>query len=379
MVRSMVLLVLLVVLVPADPNVSAQASQGQAGQELPRSTLNISLDGIPQGAVQTPDGSSRVLTQVPTAPARPPIVLLVVHDDARAQALAARLAAAGVASVRADTSDPRGGFHTPDARYAPMSALTLAHWVVHFRNLSDKFPTVTMFTEGPLLHFGVIAARAGRVDGLITDGSAAGESADELKRMRAATAVVSPRSVEEDALAIADFARTVAAYGRRGGPAGRSAQARRSPRQVVLTKMGDVRIGVEWGSPQKRGREVWGSLVKWDAVWMPGADEATTLTTDGPITLSVPGMASLKVPAGDHTIYTLPRAGRFELIVSKDTGQFHTVHAAELELGRIVMQRRDRAEAMEGLTFAIEPKDSGAELKLIWDQREYSVQVTTNK
>ena len=43
------------------------------------------------------------------------------------------------------------------------------------------------------------------------------------------------------------------------------------------------------------------------------------------------------------------------------------------------MQRADRAEAMEGLTFEIEPKDSGAELKLIWDQREYSVQVTTNK
>ena len=376
MVRS---IVLLIPLLAGDPSVSAQSSQGQAGQELPRSTLNISLDGIPQGVIQTPDGLSRVLTQSPSAPARPPIVLLAVHDDVRAKALAARLAAAGVASVRADTSDPRDGFHAPDARYAPMSTLTLAHWVVHFRNLSDKFPTVTLFTEGPLLHFGVIAARAGRVDGLITDGSAAGESADELKRVRAATAVLSPRSLEDDALAIAEFARTVPAFGRRGGPPARSAQARRSPRQVVLTKIGDVRIGVEWGSPQKRGREVWGSLVKWDAVWMPGADEATTLTTNGPIVLSVPGMASLNVPAGDYTIYTLPRAGRFELIVSKDTGQFHTVHSPELELGRIVMQRADRAEVMEGLTFAIEPKDAGAAFKLIWDQREYFLQVTTNK
>jgi hypothetical protein len=245
---------------------------------------------------------------------------------------------------------------------------------------------------------GIVAARTARADGLIYPSALisrvpgtpppvyfaqAPDLADrfnaELKHVLMPTEVIAGRDFEADMITVTNFAKSVRAYGRRGGPAARSAQVRRSPRQVVLTKMGDVRIGIEWGSPQKRGREVWGSLVKWDAVWMPGADEATTLTTNGPITLSVPGMASLKVPAGDHTIYTLPRAGRFELIVSKDTGQFHTVHAPELELGRIVMQRADRAEAMEGLTFAIEPKDSGAELKLIWDQREYSVQVTTNK
>ena len=95
--------------------------------------------------------------------------------------------------------------------------------------------------------------------------------------------------------------------------------------------------------------------------------------------LSVPGMASLNVPAGDHTIYTMPRAGRFELIISKDNGQFHTVHAPDLELGRIVMQRADRAETMEGLTFAFEPKDSGAVFKLIWDNREYVVHMASQK
>ena len=334
-------------------------------------------------SLELPSGRAEAWLRVPAQPARPPVVLVLANGPEVESYIGLQLQRAGIASLRLDA--------TPSAGPAQIS-----HAIAYLRNRSEQFPTVTVIAPGRI--DGIIAARTARADGLVYVSALISRASSEavpvylpqapelterfnseLKYVLMAKLAIAGGDFDADMVKVADFAKSVRAYGRRGGSAERSAQARRSPRQVVLTNIGDVRVGIEWGSPQKRGREVWGNLVKWDAVWMPGADEATTLTTNGLVTLSAPGLASLNVPAGDHTIYTLPGAGRFELIISKDTGQFHTVHLADRDLGRLVMNRADRAEAMEGLTFALEPNDAGALFKLIWDQREYFVQVTTNK
>jgi hypothetical protein len=144
----------------------------------------------------------------------------------------------------------------------------------------------------------------------------------------------------------------------------------------VLSTIGQVRIGIEWGQPQKRGREIWGSLVRWNEVWMPGADEATTVTTNAPIQIG-----SLSVPAGDHTLYLFPGAERTLLIISNDVGQFHTVHDQARELGRVELTAAPRADSVEGLTFAIsaDPRGSAGVLTIAWDTREYSVPIATSE
>ncbi len=330
--------------------------------------------------IEAGDAKLDAWLRLPEQPARPPIVVVASGGPEVDSYIGRQLQQAGIASLRLDA---------PGAAGAPDFARAIAY----LRNRSDQFPTVTVFTPGRI--DAIVAARVARADGLAhvskllshrvddaapaylpEDLAAIARIDEELKFVLAARKTIAGTDFSADMAEVIAFAKSVRAFGRRGGPAARAPQPRRSPRHVVLANVGGVRVGVEWGSPQKRGREIWGSLVKWDAVWMPGADEATTLTTNGPIVLSASGLASLKVPAGDHTLYTLPGGGRFELIVSKDVGQFHTVHAPELELGRLVMQRTDRAETMEGLTFAIEPRDTGAVLKIIWDNREYFVQVT---
>jgi hypothetical protein len=101
---------------------------------------------------------------------------------------------------------------------------------------------------------------------------------------------------------------------------------------------------------------------------MPGADEATTLTTNGPIRIG-----SLAVPAGDHTLYLLPGQDRTLLIISNDVGQFHTVHDQGRELGRVELTAATRIVSLEGLTFWIDPQGAEAVLKIGWDAREFSV------
>ncbi len=67
------------------------------------------------------------------------------------------------------------------------------------------------------------------------------------------------------------------------------------------------RVMVTYGRPYTKNprsgevRKIWGGLVPYGKVWRTGADEATILITQKPITLG--GAA---VPAGAYTLWTLP-------------------------------------------------------------------------
>jgi len=298
-----------------------------------------------------PGTTATGILRIPTA-TRPPVVCLVTDGDAGA--LAAALASERIASLRITAT-------TADAA---------AEWISFLRN-DERFPLVTVFAEGPALAAGVIAGRAARADGIATRGDATPASA-ELSRVVAAVKVIAAADPANTARQIAAFARSTPALGRRGTSPARTI-GRRSLRHTAMAMIGDVRVAIEWGQPSMRGREIWGALVPWDRVWMPGADEATILTTDGPLTIG-----TIDVPAGDHSIYTLPAAERLELLISRDVGQFHTVHDAALIIGRADMSLNAKAEHTEGLTFGLQPAADGrgGTLSLSWDQREYTITMT---
>jgi len=149
---------------------------------------------------------------------------------------------------------------------------------------------------------------------------------------------------------------------------------RRSLRDVTMAEVDGVRLAVEYGRPSKRGRAIWGALVPFDRWWMPGADEASTLTTSAPLRLG-----NLLVPAGDYTIYTVPADNGFTLIVNRQTWQFHTVYDPGRDLGRVPMTRTMLAgEPVEQLTYAITPRaGGGGTFAVIWDDRQYGVELRT--
>jgi hypothetical protein len=304
--------------------------------------------------IETSRGRASGVLRTPPAAARPPIVLVATQNAAE---LSAALAGEGVASLRLD--DPQ------------TSEDTFARWIAFLRN-DERFPTVTVFGEGAGLAAAVVGARAARADGVVTRG-VTGDAAQEIARLVARTTALETGQAAGDPARIAAFARSVPALGRRGTTAARPAAARRSPRHVILSTIGTVRVGIEWGQPQKRGREIWGNLVPWYEITMPGADEATTMTTNGLLVIG-----SLEVPDGDHTFYVLPAPDRFQLIISNDVGQFHTVRDLSRELGRVDMSLASKSEPVEGLTFALESSGSAGTLKLSWDTREYSVAISTS-
>ena len=86
-------------------------------------------------------------------------------------------------------------------------------------------------------------------------------------------------------------------------------------------------ISVVYGRPVARGRVLFGdtALVKWDAIWHPGADSATRVTFSHDVKLE-----GRDVKAGEYTIWLIPRANKpWTFILSRAVHVFHIPYPGE--------------------------------------------------
>ena len=102
-----------------------------------------------------------------------------------------------------------------------------------------------------------------------------------------------------------------------------------SPHEVVEWNVQGAKITLTYGRPYLKARKVYGDVAPAGKVWRTGADAATTLTTDKMLMIG-----SLMIPAGTYTIYTVPDAKAWKLVVSKQTGQPGTEYHEDRDLGR---------------------------------------------
>jgi Protein of unknown function (DUF2911) len=168
------------------------------------------------------------------------------------------------------------------------------------------------------------------------------------------------------AIAIAALAAIVVAQGNQ--PA--------SPAGEAMLKFDDGKtVTIEYSRPSIRGRKIFGGLVPYDQVWRTGANAATSLKTDVALTI---GAAS--VPAGNYTLYTLPGATSWKLIINKQTGQWGTEYNQSQDLARVDMKVSQRSSPLKEFTISFD-KISGnsATLRLEWDTTVSSVNVQEKK
>jgi len=142
-----------------------------------------------------------------------------------------------------------------------------------------------------------------------------------------------------------------------------------SPHETTSAVVDGTRITIEYGRPSMRGRTIFGALVPYDRVWCPGADEATVLNSARPLRFG-----ALRVPAGSHTIWMLPTADRWTLVVSKEPSGFHTQYHQDADLGRVALTKRAIDPPVEQLTFAIVQgrAGSGGTVTMTWEKTAVS-------
>jgi len=134
---------------------------------------------------------------------------------------------------------------------------------------------------------------------------------------------------------------------------------------------GGKSVKTDYSSPRVKGRKIYGGLVPFGEVWRTGANEATTFVTSADVTVG--GKA---VPAGNYTIFTVPTASKWTLIINKKTGEWGIPYKYESdELARVDMRASKLPSPMENFTISYEKAGSGCTMNIDWESTRASVDI----
>jgi hypothetical protein len=131
-----------------------------------------------------------------------------------------------------------------------------------------------------------------------------------------------------------------------------------SPPAETAAAFGGKAVTIKYASPSVKGRKIFGGLVPFGEVWRAGANSATSLHTETDLQIG-----SLSVPKGDYTIYAIPTASEWTLIINKQTGQWGTEYSQSNDLGRAKMTVKAAPALVESFKISL----SASALTMEWE------------
>ena len=151
----------------------------------------------------------------------------------------------------------------------------------------------------------------------------------------------------------------------------------KSPHDIAYYRANKITapiIKVLYGRPQKKGREIFGSLVPYGEIWRVGANEATEIRFYQDVTFG-----KIKVNAGTYAFYAIPGETEWTLILNSDIDTWGVKDYKEnLDVARARV-KVSRAEFVE--TFSIGFKDKGKHVNMVlaWDTTRITVPIKIEK
>jgi hypothetical protein len=143
-----------------------------------------------------------------------------------------------------------------------------------------------------------------------------------------------------------------------------------SPRQTSRAFVGGANLWLDYSRPWARGRPIWGALVPYGAVWRMGANDAAHFATDRRVRLG-----DLTLEPGTYTLFLLPAADAWTLVVNRKTGISGLEHDASADVGRVAMAREALERPAEQFTLELRPGANGANLYVAWDRQAGTVPI----
>jgi len=146
------------------------------------------------------------------------------------------------------------------------------------------------------------------------------------------------------------------------------------PAQTSVTIAGKT-ITIKYSAPSVRGRQIFGpgGLISHDKtypVWRAGANAATSLHTDAALDIQ-----GLHVPAGNYTLFVnIEDPNQWDLIVSKDTGEWGLAYNKADDLGRVKMTMGTPPDLVEVYKMTLsETGANSGKLELAWEHHTATV------
>ncbi len=154
-------------------------------------------------------------------------------------------------------------------------------------------------------------------------------------------------------------------------------EGRKSPLDSLTFSVAGKQVKVCYGRPSSRGRVMLGGEnVPYGKVWRTGANEPTIIFTSTPLKV-----AGLSVAPGAYSLYTVPGAREWEIIVNRSTSQWgeesnYTDKVKAQEVGRAKVKTETVSKPVETFTISAEPSPGKATaLVLEWEKTRVKIPV----
>jgi len=136
------------------------------------------------------------------------------------------------------------------------------------------------------------------------------------------------------------------------------------------------KIQVEYSRPFKKGRNVFGDLIKPGDMWRIGANEATEIVLFEDMTVG-----GEEIQAGRYALLAEIKDGSWDIIFSKDFPSWGMVNRDESkDVARINIPVKTGGEVLENLSITFEEKsDSLVHMMIGWDQTRAEIPFEMNK
>jgi hypothetical protein len=153
-------------------------------------------------------------------------------------------------------------------------------------------------------------------------------------------------------------------------------EGRASPYDSVTFQVGGSAAKICYGRPAARGRTmIGGDAVPFGRIWRTGANEPTILHLSGPV-----DFAGMALQAGSYSIYTIPTAGDWTVIVNRATEQWghesqYTEAIQAQELGRATVRSEQIDDHVESFTIRPVARGNDVDLLLEWERTRVTIPV----
>lgn len=122
-------------------------------------------------------------------------------------------------------------------------------------------------------------------------------------------------------------------------------------------------IRIDYFRPMKKGREIFGKLLKFGDIWRAGANNETQVRFFKDVRI---GDAS--IPAGTYSLFVIPTESTWTLIVSKQTDRWGAYsYDKTLDVVRLAVPVKKASTPIEAFSITYIPAADGASLVMGWD------------
>lgn len=144
-----------------------------------------------------------------------------------------------------------------------------------------------------------------------------------------------------------------------------------SPRAQLSRTVGLTGIEVVYHAPSVRGREIFGGKVPFGVVWRAGANENTTISFSGDVTIEGQPLA-----AGRYGLHMIPGAERWDIIFNSESEGWGSYgYSADNDALRVTVKPA-AASQRESLDYRFDDVGaSGATLVLHWDETMVPIRI----